>query len=239
LAEMGTFAEAIARGEEGVGIAEAADHPFSLIWAYAGIGKLYLDQGDVHRGLPVLERGLALCQTWDIPTLIPQVTQALGTAYALAGRVPEALPLLEQAASQGRRSGHPLYFVYLSKAYLIAGRFEDALKRAQHALSLAQDHKQRGYQAYALHLLGEITMHYQPPEVEQAKVHYRQALALAEELGMRPLQAHCHRSLGLLYATNGQREQSRAALSTAIDLYHAMEMTFWIPQAEAALVQVE
>ena len=62
---------------------------------------------------------------------------------------------------------------------------------------------------------------------------------MADDLGMRPLQAHCHRSLGLLYATNGQREQARAALSTAIDLYHAMEMTFWMPQAEAALVQVE
>jgi len=118
LAELGTFAEAIARGEEGVGIAEAADHPFSLIWAYTGIGKLYLDQGDVHRSLPVLERGLALCQTWDIPTLIPQVTRALGTAYTLAGRVPETLPLLEQAASQGRRGGHALYFIHLSNNWL-------------------------------------------------------------------------------------------------------------------------
>ena len=32
--------------------------------------------------------------------------------------------------------------------------------------------------------------------------------------------------------------QARAALSAAIDLYHAMEMTFWLPQAEAVLAQV-
>jgi hypothetical protein len=78
-----------------------------------------------------------------------------------------------------------------------------------------------------------------PPDGAQAEAHYRQALALAEELGMRPLQAHCHRGLGMLYATIGQREQAHAALSTAVDLYRAMVMTFWLPEAEAALAQVE
>ena len=74
--------------------------------------------------------------------------------------------------------------------------------------------------------------------VEPAAGHYRQALVLAEELGMRPLQAHCHLGLGTLYAATGQREQARAELSTAIALYRAMEMTFWLPQAEAVLTQV-
>ena len=78
-----------------------------------------------------------------------------------------------------------------------------------------------------------------PRRVEQAEAHYRQALALADELGMRPLLAHCHLGLGTLYAKIGRREQARAALSTAIELYRAMDMTFWLPQAEAALAQVE
>jgi hypothetical protein len=72
-----------------------------------------------------------------------------------------------------------------------------------------------------------------------AEAHYQQALALAEQLGRRPLVAHCHRGLGRLYATTGQREQARAELSAAIDLYRAMEMTFWLPQTEAALAQME
>ena len=78
-----------------------------------------------------------------------------------------------------------------------------------------------------------------PPDATQAEAHYQQALALAEALGMRPLVAHCHLGLGTLYAKTGQRDQARAALSTAIDLYRAMDMTFWLPQAEAALAQVE
>jgi tetratricopeptide (TPR) repeat protein len=77
-----------------------------------------------------------------------------------------------------------------------------------------------------------------PPDVAQAEALYQQALTMANELGMRPLQANCHRGLGTLYAKIGQREQARAALSTAIELYRVMEMTFWLPEAEAALAQV-
>ena len=120
-----------------------------------------------------------------------------------------------------------------------AGRLEEAHTLAENALTLARAHQERGHQAYALRLLGDIAAQYNPPEVEQAVAYYRQTLALAEELGMRPLQVHCHRGLGTLYAATGQREPARTALSTAIALYQVMEMTFWLPQTEAVLAQVE
>ena len=103
----------------------------------------------------------------------------------------------------------------------------------------ARAHQERGHQAYALRLLGEIAARREPPESNQAGDYYRQALALAEELGMRPLQAHCHRGLGTLYAATGQREPAHTALSAAMALYRAMDMTFWLPQTEGALAQVE
>jgi tetratricopeptide (TPR) repeat protein len=93
-------------------------------------------------------------------------------------------------------------------------------------------------EAYALWLLGEIAAHRTPPDIDQAAAHYHQALALAEELGMRPLPAHCHRGLGRLYVATGQWELARAELSTAIEMYKAMEMTFWLPETEAVLVQM-
>ena len=122
---------------------------------------------------------------------------------------------------------------------MLAGRLEEAQARAERALTLARGHQERGNQAYALRLLGEIAARREPPESDQAGDYYRQALALADELGMRPLQAHCHLGLGTLYATTDQREQARAELSAAIDLYRAMDMTFWLPQTEATLAQVE
>ena len=76
-----------------------------------------------------------------------------------------------------------------------------------------------------------------PPDAAQDEAHYCQALALAEELGMRPLRAHCHLGLGTLYVKTGQRGLARTELSTAMGLYRAMDMHFWLPQAEAALAQ--
>jgi tetratricopeptide (TPR) repeat protein len=132
----------------------------------------------------------------------------------------------------------PLLFT-LGEAHLRAGRLEEAYTFAARALEHARTHQERGHEAYALRLLGDIATHRDPPEVEEAERSYCQALALAHELGMRPLQAHCHLGLGTLYAKTGRREQARAELSAATALYHAMDMTFWLPPAEAALGQLE
>ena len=132
-----------------------------------------------------------------------------------------------------------LQLAWLSEAYLWSDRMEQAIARAERALELARQQQERGHQAYAYRLLGDVAMRREPPDVDQATAHYRQALTLAEELGMRPLVAHCHRGLGTLYAATGQREQARTALSTAIAMYRSMAMTFWLPQTEAALEQVE
>jgi tetratricopeptide (TPR) repeat protein len=145
---------------------------------------------------------------------------------------------LEQAAATEMGVYQALCRLPLGEAHLLAGRREEAHALAERALAYARAHQERGHEAYALRLLGDIAARRDPPESTQAEAHYRQALALADELGMRPLQAHCHLGLGKLYATTGQHEQARAALTTAIDLYRAMEMTFWLPQAEAALAQV-
>jgi tetratricopeptide (TPR) repeat protein len=191
----------------------------------------------------VLERALDLAQGAHIGLGVPWVAAPLGAVYALAGRTAEALPLLGQAVEQGvaRRLmlDHALRVAWLSEAYLLAGRLDEAYTQAQRALEFSRAHKERGHEAYSLRLLGEFHARREPPEVEPAATLYRQALALAEELGMRPLQAHCHHGLGRLYGQASRGESARAALSAAIALYRAMEMTFWLPQAEAALAQVE
>ena len=128
--------------------------------------------------------------------------------------------------------------VQMSEGYLLAGRREDADDLAERACELARLHQERGTQAHALRLCGEIAVCRMPLEIEPAKTHYRQALTLAEELGMRPLGAHCHFGLGALYARTGQAEQAHAELAAAIALYRAMDMTFWLPQAEAVLARV-
>jgi class 3 adenylate cyclase/tetratricopeptide (TPR) repeat protein len=241
LADLGTFPEGIAHGEEALRIADEVDHPTSYIHAYLGVGFLSLRRGDLPTAIPVLERCLEVCQVYNTPIRFPETAAALGCAYALSGRIAEALPLLEQAeqrdAARGTVGGQSLRVSYVSEAYLLAGRMQEAIHFAERALDLARAHKERGYEAWALRLLAEIAAHQALPEIELAEHHYRQALALAQELGMRPLVAHCHLGLGTLAAKTGQREQARAELSAAIELYHTMEMTFWLPQAEAMLAE--
>ena len=99
-AELGTFAEGRALGEEGLRIAEAVAHPGSLMFAYWGIGLLALRQGDLPRALPLLERAMGICQDADLPLFFPWMAAALGAAYTLAGRIADAVPLLTQAMEQ-------------------------------------------------------------------------------------------------------------------------------------------
>ena len=149
---------------------------------------------------------------------------------------------LEEAIREGIHTGglrgQAYRIAWLSEVWRLAGHGEEAWPHARQALDLARHHKERADEAFALHQLGVVLAYADLPDAAQAEAHYQQALALADELGMRPLQAHCHRGLGTLYATTGQREQARAALSTAIAMYCTMEMTFWLPQAEATLAQI-
>jgi tetratricopeptide (TPR) repeat protein len=172
------------------------------------------------------------------------MASALGAAYTLGGRVADAVPLLTQALEQTTAMEGGGFFqtrcrLSLGEAQVLAGRLEEAHALAERALTLTRAHQERGHQAYALRLLGDIAARRDLPESVQAESYYRQAITLAEELGMRPLVAHCHLGLGTLYLKTGQQEQAQAELSTAIALYRAMDMTFWLPQAEAALAQVE
>jgi tetratricopeptide (TPR) repeat protein len=243
LAELGGFAEGRKVAEDAVQIAEVVEQPFSIAGALQAVGLLSRRQGDLQRAIPTLARSLALCQTANFPRLFPIHASILATTYALAGRAVEALPLLDQTlervASSSRVIFQALVLTELSEALLLVGRVDEAGTIARRLLELSHAHPGRGYQAHACRLLGEVAMHCEPPDIDQATAHYRQALALGEELGMRPLQAHCYLGLGTLYTQTSQRQQAQAELSAAIDLYRAMDMNFWLPPAEAVLAQVE
>jgi tetratricopeptide (TPR) repeat protein len=243
LAELGNFAEGRSVAEDAMRVAEAVAQPFSIATALMTVGIVSRRQGDIHTAVPILERGLALCQTANFPRLFPVTASCLGAAYALAERAAAARPLLDQALER-LATGSPiqheaLVLIELSEALLLVGRVDEANALIERLFKLSHTHTGSGYQAHASRLLGEVAAQREPPEVKLAEAHYQQALALADELGMRPLQAHCHLGLGTLYNQMGRVEQARLALSTALDLYRTMEMTFWLPKAEVALAQVE
>jgi tetratricopeptide (TPR) repeat protein len=241
LGALGTFAEGRRHGEEALRRTTLAGRGDSPIIAHGCLGRLSLAQGDLEHACRVLEQGLALGRASGNRDWLPAIAADLGYAYALQGRLAEGRTLVEEAISEGIRSGErrSWYYAGLSEVCRLAGCSEEAWQHARQALDLARQQKDCGDEALALHQLGALHAHVAPPDVVPAEAHYQQALALAKALGMRPLQAHCHRGLGTLYAALGQRQQARTELVTAIEFYQTMEMTFWLPQTEAALAQVE
>jgi hypothetical protein len=112
---------------------------------------------------------------------------------------------------------------------------DDAARVARQALELSRNRKERGYEARALRLLGDTAAQRDPPDAETAEVHYRQALALAEELAMRPLVAHCHLGLGKLYRRTGDGAKAQQHLTTAATMYREMDMRFWLEKPAAIM----
>jgi hypothetical protein len=53
-----------------------------------GVGFLYLRKGDLHKAIPLLERGFERCQAANIPIDLPTIASALGAAYTLSGGSP-------------------------------------------------------------------------------------------------------------------------------------------------------
>jgi len=239
---LGEFTAGRPYGEEALRLAagEGGNTPGA---AYGCLGLLSLTQGDLAHAIRVLDQGLAFYRAIDNRDWYRWIAAGLGHAYGLAGRIPEGLALLEDVLREDIRTGalhaHSDHVARLSEVFLLAGRRDEAGQHARTALDLARQYQERGYEALALRQLGAVHAHANSPDVEPAEAHYQQALTLAMELGMRPLQAHCHLGLGMLYAKTGQWEQARAELSAAIDLYRDMAMTFWLPQTEAALARVE
>ena len=202
---------------------------------------VHLRQGDVPRAIPVLERAIGLCQDWHILLLLPLLTANLGLAYALDGRIDTGLALVEQGVEHLVAGGRPRGLVpvvaCLSEAYLLAGRLDEARQRAAQALDLARQYQQRGNQAWALWLLGESTARQASPEVRARRRPLPPGSRPGRGAGHAPAPGALPPRPGHAYARQGQQEQARAALATAIALYRDMEMALWLPETQAALVQ--
>jgi len=228
LAEQGHFAEANTRVEEAIAIADKAEAPHERVWSRFGAGRVAFVQGELERAAAFLEAILPQARS-ELSIYISRIASTLGSVRLLAGRTAEALPLLEQAAEHGRAigfmHGHSLVLALLAEGYLRARRLDDASRTADEALALARKLGERGWEAWTLRLLGELDVERSPGS---AAAHYRASLALARELGMLPLQAHCRRAIA-------SAARDRAELAEVIESYREMGMTFWARRAEVEL----
>jgi tetratricopeptide (TPR) repeat protein len=237
LADLGEFDEGDAHGQQAIRIAETLDHPFSAVVGCRDLAYLKCVRGDLTEAVRLLERAVAQCREWSITSQTPLAMASLGHAYALSGQSAAGVSCLQHALASYESTGigvyHTLSVTQLGEAYLLAGQVENARTCADRAVTLARGRGERGCEAWALRLLGEIASHDGRPDVATAEAHYGAALTLASEREMRPLVAHCHFGLGRLYRRAGQSEQAQEHLTPATAMYGEMGMRFWLEKAEA------
>jgi tetratricopeptide (TPR) repeat protein len=238
-AERGIFDRGDSHGQEAIRMAEGLDHPFSVIVGCLDLAYLKSVRGELSQAIPLLERAVAQCREWNITSHTPIAMASLGHAYSWSGRIREGISCLEQALSDYERSGigyHlSLSLGQLGETYLLAGQVEKARACVDRALTIARGRGERGYEAWALRLLGDIASHPDTPEPKTAAAQYGAAIALASELEMSPLVAHCHLGLGRLYRRTGEGGQAQEHLTKARAMYVAMDMRFWLEQAQPEL----
>ena len=236
LAERGLFEEGEAYGRDAIGIAEALEQPFSLIEACLALAYLHSVRGDLSPAIHLLERAVALSGD-DITIFGPNAMASLGHAYMVSGRVGEGMSWLRRGLAGQDSVGigylHAVSLIQAGEGYLLAEQVAEARAAADRALRFSRERGERGHEAWALRLLGEVGTQADPPDLTPVEAHYGEALALATELGMRPLVAHCHLGLRKLYRRTGEHAKAKEHLTTATTMYREMGMTYWLEKAEA------
>jgi tetratricopeptide (TPR) repeat protein len=229
LADVGEFVGALTVAREGLALAEAADHPWSIAGIVMALGFVHLSQGHEDEAAPVLDRGIAFSREMDLTAWLPMLLCARGVVDVRSGRVAEGVRLLEDGVARAGAlrilSRHALRLTWLAEGYLRAERAE-AAATVREAHRLASMHGEKGYAAGAQWMLGEVTG---DPRL------YADALAAASALGMRPLEALCHLGLGTVARRAGDGAPAKEELTTAVGLLREMDMRHWLAQARAEL----
>jgi tetratricopeptide (TPR) repeat protein len=234
-AQLGHFKDGKMAAEEAITIAKEADHASSLAFAHISLGFNHVVQGNINSAIGTLETCHNICDANNIQVLTPHIGSNLSYAYALAGRIGDAIPLIERADEQsklsGRRAAWALRLTLLGHASLLGRQIDKAREQGQRAVALASDAGEQGYEAWARKLLGDVVQE-ESSNLDEAHDQYAASMKLANELAMRPLQAHVHLSLGRLHRRERHIEQARTELSLALTSYRSMEMPFWEDRAE-------
>jgi tetratricopeptide (TPR) repeat protein len=231
LAEMGAFAESLGHEWDAVGLALSTGRSIRAITERTRLGEARLLKGDVTDAISLLEPALAEAREHEVLEWIPVAASCLARAYAVAGHLGEAVPLAEEAGQLA--PGRTEIIRRLGEVYVTARRLDAALDCARRAIAMARKRQERGEEAKALRLLGEIAARRDPPEGKEAEERYLEGRALAERLGFRPEVAHCHLGLGRILSLVGPSDRAREHREAAVALFRDMGMASWLGQLDA------
>ena len=236
-AETGEFAQGKAHGEAALREAEERQDRYMIAVAGLHVGDIYHRQGDLAHAERLLRRSMEMIESGDISQVFPYIVARLGLMRVLLQSSDDGLPLIQQAvrlAVDDNSWEMAPAMTMLGEAYLVRGRLEEAQQWVTRAQEVAVARRERGHEAWAFWVLGEITNARYPDDPTRSSPHYAQALAIAAALGMRPLEARCH--LALATKRRGADPHTvQQHLSSAVTMFREMDMRAWLQKVEEAL----
>lgn len=239
LERLGSFDESLRWAEDAVRLADGMDSLQAQVWAWYTLGHVRLSRGDAESSIPALERGLALCERGEFPVYRPRVLGALGQAQAFTGKIDAGLGLLEQALEEARATqvvyGYTSLLIAQAETHLEGGRLNHAARVAAEALPPARERGERGDEGWLFGVLGAIALRRGRSAVGEASARLEEAIAVARELSMRPLEARSLAGLGEAHLLAGRRRDAQAHLAEAVSLFRSAAMHRWLAPAEALL----
>jgi class 3 adenylate cyclase/tetratricopeptide (TPR) repeat protein len=239
LADLGEFDTAETWADRARAEAEARHHPYSEAIALTMAGQVSALHGQLERAVGPLARALSICRDAHLTVWQAVPASLLGRCLVALGRREDGLALLQEGVRLSDEVGVRAYLArwqtLLGEGLLATGDLARATESARHALELARDHGERGHEAGALRLLGDLAASQEPPQLAAAAERYLAAITLAEELGLRPLLARAHLGRGQLYRRAGQAREAEAHLATAVVLFADLGMRTCLDRSEPEL----
>jgi class 3 adenylate cyclase/tetratricopeptide (TPR) repeat protein len=236
LAERGEFEAACACLDPAHRAAEQSHDAYSQAIAWAIAGLVAIRSGHLTRAVPPLGRSLEISRRKNLTIWEPIPSSLLGLALVRIGHVAEGLRLLEDSVASSRKLGVRAYFaawmLNLAEGYLADEQFDRAAATAHEALDLAEAMGERGHQAYAQQLLGDIAARTTSPDLDDALMRYEASLRLATTLGLRPLIASVHIGLHRLHVLRGDEVAAKRHATLARKLVSELGLHPWWERSE-------
>ena len=242
LAERGEFEAAYAALERARLSAESMGHAYSKTIAWTIAGFISIRRGHLAASILPLERAFEACRRKNLTVWQPIPSSLLGTAFVRLGHVAVGLRLLEDAVRLSRELGirtHlPAWMVNLAEGYLADGQHARARAAGEEALDLAQAAKERGHQAAAHAVLGDVAARSNPRREAEAFEHYDACMRLSEEIRLRPLLAETLLGMSRLNAALGEEKKAKKCRAAADDLLRELDMRSWQDRRETEVTEL-
>jgi class 3 adenylate cyclase/tetratricopeptide (TPR) repeat protein len=236
-ADLGEFERADACLDRARAHADFARHPYSQAIAWTLTGAVWYARGQVDRAVAPLARSLEICEQASLSVWQPIPAALLGGCLLALDRKDDGLALLRDGVRRAESLGVMAYLarwvLHLAEGQLATGDVVTARASAERGLSLALAHGERAHEALAWRVLGDVAA--KEGAFERAREAYEQALALADELALRPLVARTHFDLGRLQRRLGHLADAEEHLARAVVLFADMGMRAWLEQSQPEL----